>query len=70
MVHIDKKFEKAALGRKIVKIVGVDAGMDENCVGLALDNGSTLIVLCDPEGNGPGYVELVDKDGNTVGGAC
>ena len=46
------------VGKKIVKIAK-DSDDDIGAVyGLVFDDGSVAWILCDPEGNGPGFLEL------------
>lgn len=58
------KFEKEhyaqLIGRKIVGLVETD---DVPPVpGFTLDDGKTVFILCDPEGNGPGFL-AIEKGG-------
>ena len=67
-MYADTKFKKAMKGKVVDSIVGVDSGEGDPWPGLRFTDGSVLVIQCDPEGNGPGFAYLQDKDGNDVGG--
>lgn len=47
------------LGKTITRIVKDTADQDIGTVyGFELDSGETIWILCDPEGNGPGFLEI------------
>jgi hypothetical protein len=52
------KHLKPLLGRKIVDLI---EDSDDGVYGFQLDNGTLVWVLCDPEGNGPGHLEIEKK---------
>jgi hypothetical protein len=52
------KHLKPLLGRKIVDLI---EDSDDGSYGFQLDNGTLVWVLCDPEGNGPGHLEIEKK---------
>jgi hypothetical protein len=60
------EFKKALVGRKIVAVVNADVG-GELWPGLKLDDGSMLIIQRDAEGNGGGFMVLMDSHDNEVG---
>jgi hypothetical protein len=66
-VFFQPDFKKNIVGRKIVACVNVDTGGDEPWPGLQLDNGAILVIQCDPEGNGGGFMQLESKDGKDLG---
>ena len=48
------------LSKTVVKVVR-DGGQDEytkECFGLEFDDGTTAWIMCDPEGNGPGHLDI------------
>lgn len=55
---IMKKHLGQLIGRKVTGLV-IDPSHDMGSIcGLQLDNGLVAFILCDPEGNGPGYLEI------------
>lgn len=62
MTYISPEFKKNIKGRT-VKEVAKDQN-DFPC--LVFTDGSVLVVQCDPEGNGPGFMSL-EKDGKDLG---
>jgi len=61
--YIVDYYRKKLVGRTVVDIVGVQESdnEDDKVMGLMLDNGSVAWVLCDPEGNGPGFLEVQEQ---------
>ena len=61
---VDAHYERHYLrlvGKTILAVVK-DPTHDMGTVfGLQLDSGETVWILCDPEGNGPGHLELQPK---------
>lgn len=67
--YYSKAYREALVGRTITDVFAfsqeiLDAyGWDEHdaerAVFLALDDGTAVVVACDPEGNGPGFLEIV-----------
>ncbi|MFP3948623.1 MAG: hypothetical protein ACLFWG_07820 [Longimicrobiales bacterium] len=60
MTHHEKEL-KALEGRKIEQVVRIDGklcGWYEPALALLLDDGTLLTPLRDPEGNGPGFLEV------------
>ncbi len=50
------------VGAKVTAVVrdaGKDGDMDE-CFGLQFSNGKIAWIMCDPEGNGPGFLDIQD----------
>lgn len=64
----DPQFKKAIIGRKVKNVVSVDVGEENGWPGLLFDDGSCLVIQRDPEGNGPGFAVLQDKNGKDIGG--
>lgn len=60
-------FKKHIIGRKVTAVIYAEVGDGEKWPALRFDDGSILLVSCDPEGNGPGFMTLVDEDDNDVG---
>ena len=48
---------KQLVGQRIVNVV-TDLLDGQNLYGLVLSNGSVAWILCDPEGNGPGHLQI------------
>lgn len=48
------------VGHKVVNVVR-DVG-DNETYGLLFSNGATAWVMCDPEGNGPGFLDIQESD--------
>ena len=48
------------LGDKLagLKVTGTAFDPNEGMVGLTFSDGTLVWVLCDPEGNGPGFLEI------------
>jgi len=42
---------------KTVKAINVD-DQDDRVYGLEFEDGTTAWILCDPEGNGPGFLDI------------
>ena len=71
MKEIEQRWTRAAydalVGRKIVKVQYLgktdceNMGWDESGIALILDNGSSVIVQADDEGNGPGALLILSK---------
>lgn len=66
--HFDAKFKLHLKGKKVAGFVDVDCG-DYHAPGIRFDDGSLLLIHADPECNGPGFAELIDKDEEPIG-AC
>jgi hypothetical protein len=66
-MHADPSFKKALKGKTVLHVVAVDVGDDETWPGIQFTDGSILTIQRDPEGNGPGFATLEDKDGNNLG---
>jgi len=49
------------VGQKIDGIVYDESG-EFPVVGLRLASGAVVWILCDPEGNGPGHLEIQEKE--------
>jgi hypothetical protein len=56
MLPLVFKHYKRLLGRTIVQIAEDD---EDDTAGFILDNGDVVWVMCDPEGNGPGFLDIV-----------
>ena len=54
-MKISKKIINRLVGQKIVKVCYED---EDNVPVIYLDNGTALVILADPEGNGPGFVQI------------
>lgn len=53
---------KSLVGRKIVDAwICPHPDDDQDYAFLTLDNETTLLILADPEGNGPGYIHVHDE---------
>lgn len=65
----DSTFKKALVGRKIVAVVNAEVGNEsgELWPALKLDDGSLLIIQRDAEGNGGGFMVLMDSHDHEVG---
>lgn len=46
------------VGRKIVEVTVDRSCFSDPLYGLELDDGSSAYILCDPEGNGPGFLDI------------
>lgn len=70
MTFISPEFKKNIIGKTVKRAVLCDAGGDEKFPGLEFTDGSILVVTRDPEGNGPGFMNLEhgDKDLGGAGG--
>lgn len=66
-VFFQEAFKKNLVGRKIVGCVELDVGGDEDMPALRLDNGALLIIQRDAEGNGGGFMALIDKNEKDLG---
>lgn len=56
MTKVEKDHYSRLAGRRITRIVESDD--DEHIPGFELDDGKTVWILRDPEGNGPGFLEI------------
>jgi len=46
-------------GKKVHKVVHADPeGGDKQCYGLQFTDGTIAWIMCDPEGNGPGHLDI------------
>lgn len=50
--------EYSQLKGKTIKRIVVDNSDHENVYGLLFTDGTIAWILCDPEGNGPGFLEI------------
>jgi hypothetical protein len=66
-VFFQPAFKKAIIGRTIKACVKLNVGGDEAWPALRLDDDSLLIIQQDPEGNGGGFMSLIDKDHKDIG---
>lgn len=66
MAHADPAFVKNIKGKVVKGFVNADAGGDEPFPALEFTDGSILVVQCDPEGNGGGFMSL-EKNGKDLG---
>jgi hypothetical protein len=59
------KLLKQLIGKKIVNIEYIDIahGNSNQAPMITLEGGIELIALCDPEGNGPGFITVSSDDG-------
>lgn len=57
MDYFLKEYNKL-VGHKIVEIIPDYSESPECYYGLLLDNGDVAWILCDPEGNGPGFLDI------------
>lgn len=51
---------KNLVGKKIINVV-VESRTYPELFGLKFDDGTTAWILCDEEGNGPGFLDIVKK---------
>jgi len=51
------------IGHKVTGIVKSPSSWSDPFWGLKFDDGTIAFILCDPEGNGPGHLEI-QKGGN------
>lgn len=59
MTSVEQKHYSQLVGRKITGLVEDDTdGNFHSIPGFKLDNGAVCWILCDPEGNGPGFLEI------------
>ena len=49
------------VGRKVTGLVKDPSHDVEPIWGLKFDDGTMAFILCDPEGNGPGHLEILKK---------
>jgi hypothetical protein len=57
--HVMKKHLGQLIGRRVTGLV-CDTQHDLGTIrGLKFDDGTLAFILCDPEGNGPGHLEIV-----------
>lgn len=66
MVIAQPEFKKAIIGKVVKRFIKADAGGDEPFPALEFTDGSILVVMSDPEGNGGGFMAL-EKDGKDIG---
>ena len=66
-VSFQPQFKKALLGRKIVGFIALDVGGGQQWPALRLDDGSMLVIQQDSEGNGGGFMSLLNKDEKEIG---
>jgi hypothetical protein len=66
-VFFQPAFKKNIVGRTIMACVELDVGGDEDMPALRLDNGALLIIKRDAEGNGGGFMVLIDKNEKDIG---
>jgi len=59
-MKISKNIRDALIGQEIVKVCYED---EDNTPVIYLKNGTALVILQDPEGNGPGFVQV---DGENI----
>ena len=59
-MKISKKIRDNLIGQEIVKVCYED---EDNVPVIYLKNGTALVILRDPEGNGPGFVSI---DGENI----
>lgn len=65
------KIFKQLIGKKIVNIEYVDIGdgATNQAPMITLEGGIELIAMCDPEGNGPGFITVSSDNGEKdIGG--
>jgi hypothetical protein len=66
MNKFEKKYYEQLLGRKIVQMC-VSPSDDGDFPGFILDNGKTVWVQRDPEGNGPGFLAIEEPNDDPKG---
>jgi len=66
MIFADREFRRAIQGKVVKGYVTCDVGGDEPFPGVEFTDGTVLIVQRDPEGNGPGFMQL-EKNGEVIG---
>lgn len=65
-MYVDPALKKNIKGKVVKGFVALDVGDGEFWPSLEFTDGSFLVVQCDPEGNGPGFMQL-EKDGKNLG---
>ena len=62
MNRVMTDYYRQLLGRKIVQIV--ESSEHPPTPGFLLDDGKTVWIQCDPEGNGPGFLQIEKPAGS------
>lgn len=53
---------KKLVGLKVTGVVKDSSDEFEELYGLKMSNGTIVWILCDPEGNGPGFLDIQEKE--------